>query len=134
MLNVDYEGIDDTPEIVNDLNKDDNTLPFGYMNPETEGKLTWICAEDAQGNITSVFCFDTGNGIEKKVAHLSNLDEAIYMKDELISNGWSKLKAPEIRITYPGVDGDKPLNRAQRRTLQQKLKRAARKQRLDDNI
>lgn len=133
-------GIDDShlksgeAEIENPLNQGDN-LPFGYLNPETEGKLTWICNEDAQGRITSVFIYDTGSGTDKKVAYLKDIKEAIDFRDELIRNGWTKLKAPEIQITYPGDDGkERPLNRKQRRALQRKLKKAAKKTNVDDNI
>ena len=121
-------------QIENPLNVGDE-LPFGYMNPETEGKLTWICNKDAQGTVTSVFAFDTGSGVEKKVSYLKDIDEAIQFRDELIRNGWTKIKPPKIEITYPGADGkERPLNRKQRRALQRKLKSAARRTMVNENI
>lgn len=98
------------------LNRDDDTLPYGYFNPETEGKLTWICGEDADGKITSVFCADR---TEKKCDYLDNIEVARSVRQELVNAGWQKLKPPEVTFTFP--DGEKKLSRKQKRFLQKKV-------------
>lgn len=108
------------PECI--VNKDDDTLPFAYHNPETEGKLTWHCGEDAEGKITSVFVYDFGVNKEKKCAYLENIEKAKEMRDTLVDNGWLKLKPPKMEFTYPDDKGnDVPLNRKQRRYLARKI-------------
>ena len=108
--------------IENVLNKDEDTLPFGLFNPDTEGKLTWICGISQEGLITSVFCMDLGDHKEKEVRNLKDIEEAKYYRNELISNGWKKLIPPKIEFTV-GKDGkNAPLNRKQRRYLDKKIK------------
>lgn len=109
------------PECI--LNRDDDTLPFGYFNPETEGKLTWICGPDAEGKITSVFCFDFGTHQEKQSDYVENIEKAKQIRDELVRSGWLKLKPPKMEFTYPNEKGESvPLNRKQRRYLAKKIK------------
>lgn len=106
-----------------DLNKDDNKLPFAYYNPQLEGKLTWVCGEDMDDKITSVFCFDYGTHKDKKPSYLKDLEQAKYLRDELVKEGWKKIKNPEITFSMPGQKDGKPLNRKQKRFLQKKIKK-----------
>jgi hypothetical protein len=102
------------------LNKDDEVLPYAYFHPEHEGKLTWICGDDAQGKITSVFCMDLGTEKDKKCQYVENIEQAKFIRDELIRNGWQKIKPPEISVKMP--DGEqRPLNRKEKRYLKRKI-------------
>lgn len=90
--------------IENILNKEDDTLPYGFYNPETEGKLTWVCNYGIEGNeIISVYNMkvDGGDG-HRDVKYLASLEEAKYVRDELIANGWLPLKLPDIKFTFSG--------------------------------
>lgn len=112
-------------------NNADGSLPFGYYNPMTEGKLCWICGNDAEGKITSVFVYDHGTHKEKKAQYIKDMDEARYFRDELLKDGWRELDPPEITFTRPGEDKERKLNRKERRFLKRKLERANRKNPFD---
>jgi len=101
------------------LNRDGNQLPFGYFNPETEGKLTWTCGLDLEGRITSVFCMDMGPQKDKRCQYLENEAKAIQIRDELIKAGWRKIVPPKVEFTY--ADGKK-LTRRQRRYINRKVR------------
>ena len=105
------------------LNREGDILPFGYYNPQTGGKLTWICNEDKDGKITSVFDFDTGNGHEKQSDYLIDMSGALFMRQELITNGWKKLDPPEVTFKFPGEKDERPLTRQEKRELQRKMKK-----------
>lgn len=114
--------------IENTLNKDDDTLPFGYFEPSTEGKLTWTCGEGPPKkkglpDIVSVFQMDMGNRKERKESFLKDIEEAISCRDELVKEGWKKTIPPKIEFTMSG--SDKPLNRKQKRYLEKKVKNFA---------
>lgn len=113
------------------LNKDDDTLPYAYFNPETEGKLTWICGEDTEGLITSVFCMDLGTHKDKKCQYVENVDKAKYIREELVKSGWQKLKPPEVTFTFPGEKEKRQLTRKEKRYLQRKLKKMNRQNPFD---
>jgi hypothetical protein len=117
------EETSDGFSIESQLNKDDKNLPFGLYNPETEGRLTWICGYGPSNDIIATFSFDTpGSPTEKDVRMLKDLNEAIFAKDELVKNGWKKIIPPQISFTVSGKDGNKtPLNRKQKRYLDKKL-------------
>lgn len=105
-------------------------LPFGFYNPDTEGKLTWVCGYGkAAGGVTpimSVFSFDNGSGTEKQVKQLADMKEAIFFRDELISNGWKKLIPPKIGFTVTKEDGTtSEMNRKQKRSLGKKMSQIA---------
>lgn len=103
------------------LNRENNQLPFGLFNPECDGKLTWICGHDQDEKITSVFCFDHGTHKEKTCIYLESHERAIYMRDELVNNGWKKLIPPKVTFSMP--DGSNvPINRKTKRVLSKKLK------------
>jgi len=104
------------------LNREDDSLPYAYFNPETEGKLTWICGYDAQGQITSVFCMDLGTEKDKKSHYLENIDQAKEIRKTLVDNGWQKLRPPEINFNIPGEKNPRPLNRKEKRYLSKKVK------------
>lgn len=110
--------------IENTLNKDDNKLPFGYYNPETEGKVTWICNYGSDGKIVGVFSCDMGDHTEKDVRYLENLEQALFFRDELVKHGWRKLVPPKMNFTMTKNDGTaaKELNRKQKRALEKKIK------------
>jgi hypothetical protein len=113
------------PEIM--MNKGDD-LPFGYFSPASEGKVSWICGEDANGKITSVFIFQDGTRREKKVDYLANKEEALAHRALLIKDGWKVLEPPKIVFTHP-VTGKQfdHLSRQQKRQLAKKLKEMAKK-------
>ena len=97
----------------NTLNRPGDILPFGLYNPETEGKLIWMCNYGIEGSeIVSVYAMrgtgntssDGDNNInpakdEKDIKYLASLDEARYVRDELIKSGWLPLKLPEIKFS-----------------------------------
>lgn len=115
--------------IENSLNKDDNTLPFGLFNPDTEGKLTWICNYGPDGNIISLFCYDHGDHTDRDVRVLKDLEEAKYARDELVRNGWRKLIPPKIAFTVSSDNGkQRPFSRKERRYLDRKFRQVARQQ------
>lgn len=104
------------------LNREGNILPFGLYNPETDGKLSWVCGEDKDNKITSVFDFCNSDGShEKKCVYLENINQAIFCRDELVKAGWDKMVPPEIKFKFPGEDEDRPLNRQEKRILKKKL-------------
>lgn len=108
-------------KIENPLNRENNQLPFGLYNPETEGKLTWICGEDGDKKITSVYCFDFGDRKEKSCEYV-NYEKAIEMRDQLLQHNWKKLDPPKISFTMKDKTGnDKPLGRKEKRFLAKKL-------------
>ncbi len=113
------ETILETAEAESILNREGDILPFGYYNPDTDGKLIWMCNEDAEGKITGVFSFDKGTNREKVCNYTKDLEEAKMIRDELVKNGWKKLEAPKISFSYSG--SDKPLNRKQKRYLKRKI-------------
>ena len=107
-----------------------------YFNPETEGKLTWMCGPDAEGKITSVFCWDNTDKrctyledteISDANGHIKALDKAKYIRGELIKAGWKKLIPPEITFSYPGETEQRPLTRKQKRALKRRLEKMNRK-------
>ena len=104
------------------MNKEDDTLPYAYFNPETEGKLTWICGEDAERKITSVFCFDHGTHKDKQTSYVPDMEKVRYIREELIKNGWRKLDPPEVTLTFPGEKEPRTMTRKEKRFLQKKIK------------
>lgn len=103
------------------VNKDDDTLPYAYFHPEHDGKLTWVCGEDQEGKITSVFCMDLDTHKDKKCEYLENIDKARWVRQQLVDAGWKKLKTPEVTFTFPGEEESRTLNRKQKRFLQRKI-------------
>jgi hypothetical protein len=113
------------------LNPADGKLPFGYYSPDSDGKLTWNCGEDAGGKIISVFACDMGTHKDKKMSVLSNMKEAIFARDQLVEAGWKKLKPPEITVKYE--DGkEKPLTRKQKRYLSKTVAKMSKDNPFDD--
>jgi hypothetical protein len=113
--------------VENTLNREGDVLPFGYFNPQTDGKLTWICGEgpvqkDVNVNIVSVFAMDLGDHTEKQVKILDNMEQALFMRDELVKNGWKKLVPPKIEFTVTKNGEQRPLNRRQKRDLAKKVR------------
>lgn len=105
------------------LNKEDGTLPYAYFNPRLEGNLTWVCGKDQEGRITSVFSMDKGTHKDKECEYLPNIEKARWVREELIKDGWQKLKPPEVTFTFPGEKEGRKLNRKQRRYLRRKVER-----------
>lgn len=117
------EQIKNGMKVESTLNRDDGSLPFGYYNPETDGKLVWMCGEDAEGKITSVWTFDYGTHKDKRAAYLETIEQAREARDELIAAGWKKVETPEMTFTYPGEKEERPLNRQMKRNLQRTAKK-----------
>lgn len=98
------------------LNPKDGKLPFGYYAPSMEGKVTWNCGTDQNGDIISIFCHDDAGNKDKRISKITMAD-AIHARDELVKAGWQKIEPPEITITQE--DGTKKsLSRKQKRHLQ----------------
>ena len=90
---------------------------------------TGICNYGTERDIISVFCFDHGDHSDRDVKILTDLTEALYVRDTLIQHGWKKLIPPKIEFTISSDDGkQKPLNRKERRYLEKKIKQVARQQ------
>ena len=107
-----------TVEQVNHENED--SMPFFYMNPETEGKVKWACGYDKNGRITSVFqayMGDVANEKERNIAYLSNVEEAKKYRDELIASGWIKDTPPRLTTKDPKTGQDRNLNRKEKRYM-----------------
>ncbi len=87
--------------IENVLNREDNSLPFGLYNPQTEGKLTWMCNYGIGGDeVVSVYIMKVGaEKVEKDTKYLKDYDEAVYVRNELLRNGWQLLTLPDIKFT-----------------------------------
>lgn len=122
--NKEYTLGEETPNgmiIENILNREGDILPFGYYKPETEGKLKWMCNYGLDGtDIVSVFAMVMEDGkVEKNTKYLKDIDQAKYVRDELINNGWLPIKLPEIKFKMSS-DG---LNRKQRRELEKQMKK-----------
>lgn len=105
------------------LNREDDTLPYAYYNPETEGKLTWVCGQDSQGKITSVFCMDLGTEKDKKCQYLDNIEQAKIIRKDLVDNGWLKLQPPKIEFRFPGEKNPRQLTRKEKRYLKKKVEK-----------
>jgi hypothetical protein len=106
----------------NIMNKEDGSLPYAFFNPETEGKLTWMCGYDAEQKITSVFCFDHGTHKDKVPNYVESIEKAEFMRQEIINSGWKKLTPPDITFTFPGEKEPRKMNRKERRYLDKKVK------------
>jgi len=102
------------------LNPDDGKLPFGYYAHDSGCKITWNCGTDQENRMISVFCYDNNGNKDKKISVLPTMEEANYIKNELIKAGWLKIIPPEITVTYE--DGSKKnLTRKQKRYLKKTL-------------
>ena len=102
------------------LNREGAILPYAFFNPASEGKVTWACGEDHNGNITSIFKYSNPQtDEEEKNCEYITLEKAKEMREVLIRNGWRKSKAPNVVLKHP--DTGKPLNRSQRRKLAKHL-------------
>ena len=109
-------------EVESVFNQDNDALPFAYFSPAAEGKLTWICGEDAEGRITSVFTFE-GQEDGRKADILENKEKALFIRQTLIDDGWKKLIPPKVTITLPNGQDFSTLNRKEKRDLIKRLKR-----------
>lgn len=105
----------------NETSQSDDDLPFAYFHPEHDGKLEWICDLDGETNkIISVFSM---KGQGKQASELPNKEKAMFIRDELIANGWQKIIPPEIKYKYG--EREITLNRAQKRKLKKTIKKIA---------
>lgn len=109
------------------FNSGNGKLPFGYYNPETEGKVYWVCSTDKGGKITSVFAFqgDTTEESDRKISYLKDMAEARWHRDELVKAGWKPLETPEMKFHYKGKEVK--MDRKQKRKLQKRMKALAKK-------
>ena len=112
----------DNIKVESALNKGNNELPYGYHNPETEGKLVWICGRDAEGRITSVFQYDFGTHKDKKCDYLDSIEKAKEIRKELIDAGWKPVDPPKITFSFSDDGEKKDLNRKQLRALKKRVK------------
>ncbi len=107
---------------------DDDSLPYSYQNPETEGKLIWICDKDADGKITSVFVMNDQGGQEKKCSYLKDLDEAKNVRNTLIDNGWRVFHPPKVVFTMPDGQEKTALSRKDKRFIAKQIEKERKKQ------
>lgn len=116
--------------IENTLNASEIDLPFGLYNPETSGKLTWICGYGKTRDIVSVYCMELEGGQkEKQVSILENLAQAIHVRDTLKAHGWRILIPPKIEFKVTNKDGQRvDPNRKQRRYIERKAKQFSKQQ------
>lgn len=106
------------------INQGDN-LPFGYLHPDCDGKLIWMCGEDSIGQITSVFEFTDKNGNkDKKPTYLSDIEEAKKNRQLLIDEGWVEIKAPDVTFTYGDGKEKSDLNRGEKRRMAKYIKKS----------
>lgn len=112
------------------FNRPDDSLPYAYFKPELEGKLTWICGEDDEEKITSVFSYREENDSkpEKQCNYLPDIETARKVREELIKDGWQKLKPPEVLFTFPGEKEPRPLNRSEKRKLERQIQKKVNKE------
>ena len=108
------------------INKGDE-LPFGLYSPESDAKLEWHCALDAESKITSVYVYtNPDNTKEKLSSYLGSMQEAIDTRNQLMDHGWAKIDPPKLNFKF----GDKTvssLNRKQKRYISRRLKREMKK-------
>lgn len=75
------------------------TLPLSYIDPAK--KVIWRLGLDEDDRLTSVF-----QSLDKKtdrlIDYLTN-SKALFTANELIANGWTEWKMPEI--TFENPDG-----------------------------
>lgn len=63
--------------------------------PASAGTLKWICAEDQDGKLTSVFWYQNTNETDRKINYITS-DEADVIHDGLVADGWVKSKQPKV--------------------------------------
>lgn len=107
------------------FNNPDGSLPFALYNPDPNlaGRLQCMIAENEDKRITKVFLFEYEESPkvykqEKESEHLDNIEQAIYVRDELIKCGWLAIKPPEV--TFTQSDGSS-VNRKQKRKFAKEL-------------
>jgi len=107
-------------------NKNDE-LPFGYMHPQLEDKLVWVCNYDQDQKLTSVFVHKNPDGsADKKIDYCENMEKAKYIRQQLIDDNWIKFEPPKVTVTT--ADGKEvPLNRTQKRAAERHLKKQAKR-------
>jgi hypothetical protein len=133
------EAIISSVEVETTFNKEDDTLPYAYYKANSDldkgftsdniGKLSWVCGQDAEGRITSVFIMDLETGKDRKVQYLPDIKTAQFIRQSLIDDGWLKIKDPEFTFSYAGdEDSTKTsLNRRERRNLQKRFRKMNKK-------
>ena len=106
------------------LNNGDE-LPFGYYNPASNAKVTWMCGEDQDGKITSVFCFenDETNQKEKNSTYITK-EKALEIRTELINDNWQKIIPPKAQFKFASEKDARPLKRKEVRWLSRKLQQS----------
>jgi hypothetical protein len=87
--------------------------PFGLMNPESDGKVTWICNYLTTGKIFGVYTVNAFGPKEER-EHLQGkeltLEEAVKERDVLVSEGWQKLKL-DLTIRDPKTGAKIPFTK-----------------------
>ena len=109
------------------FNNPDGSLPFALYNPDPvlAGRLQCMIGEDEEKKITKVFLFEYKDEInggfkqEKEVEYLENINQALYVRDELRKCGWLDIKPPEV--TFTQTDSNEPVNRKQKRKIAKDL-------------
>ena len=111
------------------MNSEDGKMPYGYFNPELQGKLKWICSPDQDNKITSVFMGEEDGKPQRMIRYLKDDAEAKHFRDTLIKEGWQPLKPPKVMIQFPG-QSPKPadeITREEKRALSKTVKKIEKK-------
>ncbi len=74
-------------------------FPIGLKHPKEN--IRWICGKDEDGKFVSTFYYmiEGDNGTNGQV--LKDKKEALFYYNELMKEGWSKIKMPTITIDCP---------------------------------
>lgn len=86
------------------INRENDQLPFVYFHPPSEGKVTWHCGYDQDNKLTTVFCYKGVGEKDRKIGYLKDIDEALFFRDELVKEGWEKMKPPQITTSVQKKD------------------------------
>jgi len=107
------------------LNQNNDALPFGYYDIETDGQVYWVCGYDNNNRITSVFKYKDGDDQDQRVTYLDSIQEAIDIREQLKSSGWRAIEPKKMTFTYPGESTPRPMDRQIKRRLTRKIQHEA---------
>ncbi len=110
-----------------EFNKNDK-LPFGYFHPNYEGKIYWICSYSKDQKIISTFFndeFEKSDPQHRFISELSNEENAIKIRNDLIADNWQPLKTPQKHFICNGVKID--LNKKNKKIIEKQMKKELKK-------
>lgn len=130
-----YNSLSETFEnLEKSLNKHDDSLPYGYYCPESNGDVYWMCNYDHENKIVGVFA-NSKNKSERQVDFFPTLVEAQKVREELIKHGWQKMKMPKISLTVPDGNGkQREISRKEKRFIQREADKYLKKNFKNNNF